>query len=178
MTSEEEKAVLQPSTDLDLGPSLKLELGIECFLQEPAAMPEEEERSDPLQGSPVKEYVRWIVWRGCKFHTPIWWQELVGIPGIDDFWELAHKIRASYELPQARSRAQIVKNDYLVPPSPKCIHRKAFLPPQDLMFLCQDFRGDNCKRPQPMHRPSSIGQGRLICQCQADHAVWQGVCRS
>ena len=95
--SEEDQATRQPSADLDLGPSAKLESGIEHFLQEPAATWEEEERSDPLWEPPMKEYERWIVWRGHQVHTPNWWQELVGIPKIDDFWELAWKIRVSYE---------------------------------------------------------------------------------
>ena len=56
--SEEDQVTGQPSTDLDLGPSLKLELGIEHFLQELAAMQEEEGRSDPIWEPPVKEYER------------------------------------------------------------------------------------------------------------------------
>ena len=92
---EEDQAVVQPSTDLDLGPSLKLELDIEHFLWEPATMQEEEEGSDPLWEPPVTEYENWIVWRSCQVHMPDWWWELVGIPGIGNFWELARKIRAS-----------------------------------------------------------------------------------
>ena len=64
----------------------------------------------------------------------------MGIPGIDYFWELAQKIRASYEIPWVRSEAQEVENDYSVPPSPKCICQKAFLPRPGPMFSCQDFR--------------------------------------
>ena len=59
--SEEDQAAGQPSADLNLGPSLKLELGIKHFQQELASMQEEEERSDPLQEPPVKEYEKWIV---------------------------------------------------------------------------------------------------------------------
>ena len=50
----------------------------------------------------------------------------MGIPGINDFWELAQKIRACFDLPQVKSKAQDVKNNYLVPLNP--------------MFPCQNFR--------------------------------------
>ena len=96
----------------------------------------------------MKEYERWIVWIGHQVHTPDWWWELVGIPGIDNFWELAQKRGASYELLQARSKAQSVENDYLAPPAPKCICRKAFLPSQDQMFPCQDFREGQLQKTQ------------------------------
>ena len=39
-----------------------------------------------------EDYKMWIEWRGCQVHTPNWWQELVGILGINDFQELAQKI--------------------------------------------------------------------------------------
>ena len=86
---EEDQAAGQPSTDLNLGPSPMLELDIKHFLQEPATTQEEEEGSLPLWEPSVKEYEKWIVWRGHQAHTPNWWWELVDIPGIDDFWELA-----------------------------------------------------------------------------------------
>ena len=64
----------------------------------------------------------------------------MGILGINDFQELAQKIRASFEIPQAKSKAQDFKNDYLAPPVPKCICWKEFLPLPDPMFPSQDFR--------------------------------------
>ena len=76
---------------------------------------------DPSQGPWVEDYEDWIEWRGHRVNMPYWWQEVVGIPGITDFWEFAWKIRASFKLPQVRSEAQDVENDYLAPPAPKCI---------------------------------------------------------
>ena len=67
---------------------------------------------NPSQGPPVEDYEDWIEWRGCRVDMPNWWQELVGIPGINDFWELAQKIRAYFELPQVKSEAQGVENHY------------------------------------------------------------------
>ena len=62
------------------------------------------------------------------------------MPGINDFWELTQKIRASFEIPQMRSKAQDVENDYSAPPAPKCICKKEFLLPLSPMFPCQDIR--------------------------------------
>ena len=69
-----------------------------------------------------------------------WWKELVGIPGIDEFWELTQKIRASFEILQVKSEAQGGDNDYLSLPAPACICWKDFLPPPDPRFPCWDIR--------------------------------------
>ena len=66
---EEDQAVGQSSTDLNLGPLPKLEPDVEHFLQELAAMQEEEEGSDPLWEPPVTKYKKWIVWRSSQVHT-------------------------------------------------------------------------------------------------------------
>ena len=128
------------SADLNLGPLPNLGPDIEHFLWEPAAIQVEEEGNDPLQEPPVTEYENWIVWRSCQVHIPDWRWELVGIPGIDDFQVLVQKIRAYYEVLQARSKAQKDNNNYMFPPNPECICQKAFLPPQDPRFPHQDYR--------------------------------------
>ena len=40
------------------------------------------------QGPPAEDYEDWNEWRGHRVNTPELWQELVGIPGINDFWKL------------------------------------------------------------------------------------------
>ena len=85
MTSGEE----QVSADLDLRPPPDLGLDLKYFLQEPAAMQGE---GNPSQGPQVDDYEDWIEWRGCRVDMPNWWWELVGIPGITNFWELIQKI--------------------------------------------------------------------------------------
>ena len=140
MTSEEEQVLGQASTDLDLGPLLELGPDLEHFLQEPAIMQEEGGESSLSQGPLAEDYKDWIKWRGCRFSTPNWWWELVGIPRINDFWELAQKIRASIEIPQVKSKAQDIDNDYSAPLAPKCICQKEFLLPLNSMFPCQDVR--------------------------------------
>ena len=173
--SEEDQAPGQPSADLNLGPSPKLGPDIEHFVWEPATTQEEEEGSDPLQKPPVIEYENWIVWRSCQVHMPNWWWELVGIQGIDDFQALAQKIKASYEVPQARSKAQKVNNNYSLPPAPKYICQKAFLPPQDWRFPYQDYREGQMQKTiaytQTLQywaekaNPPLLGQPCLLVRC-------------
>ena len=112
---------------------------------------------NPSQGSLVEDYKDWIEWRGCRVDMPDWWQEIVGIPGINNFWELTQKIRASFELPQVKSEAQVVENNYLAPPAPKCIQWKDFLPPPNPIFPCQDW-AEKSNVPMP-------GQPHLLVGC-------------
>ena len=92
-------------------------------------------------------------------HMPNWWWELVGILGIDNFPVLAQKIRASYEVPQARSKAQKVDNNYSSPTFTKCICQKAFLPPQDLKFPYQDYREGQMQKDPSLHTgPPVLGR--------------------
>ena len=69
------------------------------FLQELATTQKEGNGSDLLQEPPVEDYEKWFEWRGCRVHTPDWWQELAEILGINDFQELVQKIRVSFEIP-------------------------------------------------------------------------------
>ena len=80
---------------------------------------------------------------------PDWWGELVAIPNIDDYQKLAQKIRASFEILQVRSKTQQVKNDYLSPPTPKCIGWKTFLPILDPTIPCWDYREEQLEPDQP-----------------------------
>ena len=82
-------------------------------------MQNEGKGSDLLQEPLVEDYEKWIEWRGCWVHTPDWWWELVGILGINDFQELAQKIRASFEIPPAKSKAQDVKKQLFSTTSPQ-----------------------------------------------------------
>ena len=140
MTSEEELVLGQAPADLDLGPTPELRPDLKCFLQEPAIIQEESRGTNLSQGPLVEDYEDWIEWRGHRVRTPNWWWEFVGIPGINDFQELTQKIRASFEIPQVRSKAQDVENDYSAPLAPKSICQKEFLPPLNPMFPCQDIR--------------------------------------
>ena len=148
-TLEEDQAAGQPSAGLDLGPSPKLEPDIECFLQEPVTTQEEGKGSDVSQEPSVEDYEKWIEWRRCQVHTPNWWWELVGIPGINDFQELIQKIRAFFETSQAKSKDQNVNNNYLAPPAPKCICQKELIPLSNPTFPSQEFREGESQKTLP-----------------------------
>ena len=57
---------------------------------------------------------------------PTWWLELRAIPGVRDLQKLAHKIWASFSIPEVRMMA-ILGQKYTVPPTPKCLDRDTFL---------------------------------------------------
>ena len=62
-----------------------------------------------------------------------------GYPRDRQFLGIAQKVRASYEVPKVRSKAQKVNNEHSSPPAPKCVCWMAFLPPEDPKFPCQDY---------------------------------------
>ena len=71
--------------------------------------------------------VTWLEWQACQLSTPAWWSELTAILGVKDPQKLAHKIWASFSIPEVRMRA-FLEQEYTAPPSPKCLDRNAFLP--------------------------------------------------
>ena len=84
----------------------------------------------------------WVEWQACHVDMPEWWEELVAIPNVGDYRKLAQKICGSFEIPRVRCEAIKVTNDYSVPPAPKCVERKLFLPALDSRLPCQDY----CKK--------------------------------
>ena len=71
---------------------------------------------------------------------PDWWQELAEIPEVDDHWELARKIQASFKLPWQISELHDMENYHLALPALPCLCQKDFLPPHDPKFPCHDIR--------------------------------------
>ena len=61
------------------------------------------------------------------------------IPDVEDYKKLTQKIWALFEIPKARYETLKDINDYSVPPAPKCIGRKLFLPAPDSRLPCQDY---------------------------------------
>ena len=141
-------------------------------------MLEEGEGSNPLQEPLAKEYKECIVWRGHHVHTPNWWRELVRILGINDFQEFTQKIRASFEVPWAKSKVQDVKNNYLALPAPKCICWKEFLPPQDPMFPCQDFREEQAQKTLAYVWALQYWVEKTNLPMPGQPQVWQGVSKN
>ena len=78
-----------------------------------------------------------------------------------------------FEIPQVRYKALKVSNNYSLPPTLKCIGRKAFLPIPDPGCPAKITGKDNPGRPECMPRPSNIGQKRPTHQSLMNHAFWQ-----
>ena len=107
---------------------------------------------------------------------PSWWQELVKIPEVDDFQELAQKMQASFELPQADEQAVWHgDNYYLAPLAPKCLCQKAFPLPPDPKFPCQDIREEQLKKDSGLCTgPPVLGERSLTHLPWANHTFWLG----
>ena len=98
------------------------------------------------QNPPAEEYEKGVEWRGWTVDMPSWWQELVGIPEVNDFQELAQKIQASFKLPQRMSEIHNVESYYMTPLAPKCLHWKDFPSPPDSKFPCQNIREEQLEK--------------------------------
>ena len=75
----------------------------------------------------VLDVETWLEWQAKQLGTPTWWTELKAIPGIQDPWKLAQKIRASFYIPKVRMRT-LLEPEYTVPPVLRSLDRNAFLP--------------------------------------------------
>ena len=74
----------------------------------------------------------WLDWQASKLSIPTWWLELRAILGVKDLQKLAHKIQASFSIPEVRIRATLGQG-YTTLPAPRCLNRNAFLP-DDLSY--------------------------------------------
>ena len=109
----------------------------------------------------IENYQVWLEWQACQVNTPDWWGELVAIPNVGDPKRLAHKICASFKIPWVRSEALRVSNNYTVPPVPKCLQRKMFLPVPKPHLPCQNY----CQH----HPPKTLAYAQAL-QYWADKA--------
>ena len=92
--------------DLGLPPSLKPNL--EHFLGgHPSQQDQKGEnpRWDPPPKPPLDDYCKWIEWHGQCVDMPAWWRELQVIPVVEDHWELAQKVMASFKVPMVLYQA-------------------------------------------------------------------------
>ena len=99
-----------PFLEFDLGLPLGLAPEVDYFLQEPASSVRERSGSDSSPEPPAEEYERWVTWWGQALAMPEWWQALEEIPEVDNYWELAQMIWASFELPQWVNKLHDVEN--------------------------------------------------------------------
>ena len=90
-TLEDEEAEL-PFLEFDLGPPPELGPVVDHFLQELGSKPREDGEGDSSPEPPAEEYERLVAWRGQVVNRPSWWQELAGIPEVNDFQELDQNI--------------------------------------------------------------------------------------
>ena len=75
----------------------------------------------------VSDVEKWLEWQAKQLGIPTWWPELKAILGVTDPQKLAHKIQASFYIPEVRMRASLGQ-EYTAPPAPKCLSRNTFIP--------------------------------------------------
>ena len=107
--------------EYDLGPLASLEPELESFLEALTPRWGAGDREDSQAEPSIKNYEVWLEWWAQQVNMPDWWGELVTIPNAGDPQRLAHKICASFEIPQVRSEALGSSNSYTMPPAPKCL---------------------------------------------------------
>ena len=59
----------------------------------------------------------WLEFQAGQLGTPTWWEELEAVPGIEDRYKFAWKIRASFYVPEVQLRAS-PEWGYTAPPAP------------------------------------------------------------
>ena len=106
----------------------------------------QEKTAEAIPPQNPQKRTTWVTWRGWVLDMPSCWQELAEITEIDDFWELAQKMQASFEFPQQMSKLHDIENYYLAPLAPKCLHQKDFLLLPDQKFPCWDIREEQLKK--------------------------------
>ena len=125
--------------DLDLKEPLELGLEVTYFLRGSAESSEGENEKVPSPEPPVKEFHRWVTWKGEACEMPSCWRELMAVPEVEDWEKLAREVWASFWLPRRASELQEVENYHQAPPAPPCVLQKSFMPPPNSTYTCWDI---------------------------------------
>ena len=94
------------------------------------------EGRNPLAKPSINDLKIWLDYQAKQLGTPMWWRELEAVPSITDQHRFAWKIRASFYIPEVRSR-MFLEEGYSMPPAPWSLNREAYL--LDRLFY-QDVR--------------------------------------
>ena len=97
--------------------------------------PVKEEASNSTEPS-VDDLEMWLEFQAGQLGTPMWWEELAAVPGIEDRHKFARKIRVSFYVPEVHLRVS-PEQVYTAPPAPWVLDRGAFHPEK---FAYQDMR--------------------------------------
>ena len=97
--------------------------------------PIKEEASCSMEAS-MDDLETWLEFQTGQLGTPMWWEELGAVPGIEDRCKFTWKIRASFYVPEVQLRASL-EPSYTAPPAPWVLDRGTFDPEK---FTYQDVR--------------------------------------
>ena len=73
----------------------------------------------------VDDLEMWLEFQAGKLGTPMWWEELGAVPGIEDRHKFVWKIRASFYVPEVQLRASLERG-YTAPLAPWILNRGTF----------------------------------------------------
>ena len=65
----------------------------------------------------IDDLEMWLEFQAGQLGTPVWWEELGAMPGIQNQCKFAQKIRASFYVPEVQLRAS-PEQGYTAPPAP------------------------------------------------------------
>ena len=94
------------------------------------------EKVSNLRQPSVDDLEMWLEFQAGQLGTPMWWEDLAAVPGIEDRHKFARKIRASFYVPEVCLRVS-PEQVYTAPPAPQVLDRGAFHPEK---FAYQDVR--------------------------------------
>ena len=136
--TQESSREAMATEDPDLEEPLEWGPEVACFLRGSPENSEEEEKA-PSPKPPVREVCKWVAWKAQACKTPGWWRELLAVPEVQDYEELAWEVQASFQFPKRASELHKMENYHQAPPAPLCLLRKNFLPPPISIFACWDI---------------------------------------
>ena len=86
--------------------------------------PIKEEASCSTEPS-INDLETWLEFQAGQLGSPMWWEELGAILGIEDWHKFAWKIRASFYVQEVWLRASL-EQGYTMPLAPQSLNRSAF----------------------------------------------------
>ena len=102
-------------------------------MQEEGDLPQSQRWEGPCKGggrlfdgTSIGNLEMWLEYQAGELGTPAWWEELGAMLGIGDQHKFAHKIRASFYIPEVWIRMS-PEWGYTTPLAPQSLNRSTFL---------------------------------------------------
>ena len=131
------------------------------------------EEADCLTQPSTDDLEMWLEFQAGQLGTPMWWEELGAVPGIQDQHKFTWKIRASFYVPEVQLRVYL-EPGYTAPPAPQSLNRSAFHPER---FAYQDVRQQPALLTLAYARCLQHWAEKHNLPKNADFCPWAGIVR-